>query len=82
MYAVVEEARRTAVAAINRRPKERDEIEKIHGQAWDTDQLGTDYEVLCFASPLVIVKRKSDGKVGSLFFQHYPRYYWGFEVAP
>ena len=28
-----------------------------------------------------IVTRKSDGVVGSLEFQHMPRFYWGFKEA-
>ena len=29
--------------------------------------------------PYVVVKRKSDGKKGSLEFQHYPRFYFNFK---
>jgi hypothetical protein len=31
-----------------------------------------------FKAPLVVVRRKSDGKKGSLEFQHQPRFYFGF----
>jgi hypothetical protein len=31
-------------------------------------------------APMVIVRRKSDGVRGTLFFQHDPRYYWGFNA--
>jgi hypothetical protein len=41
--------------------------------------LGEDFEVLGFMAPLVVVKRKSNGRKGSLYFQHSPRYYYGFE---
>jgi hypothetical protein len=59
----------------------REEIEAEHGYVWDTRGLQRDYEVLGFASPHVAVKRRSDGRVGVLSFQHMPRYYWGFEAA-
>ena len=73
--------RRELVAEINREPSEREKLEKIHGQVWDTDQLGEDFEVLGFAAPCVVVRRKADGKKGTLFFQHSPRYYFDFEAA-
>ena len=55
--------------------KERDELEQLYGQVWDTMQLQEDFEVIGFMSPLVVVKSKSDGKKGTLEFQHYPRFY-------
>jgi hypothetical protein len=45
---------------------------------FDTSELSQHFEVLGFAAPLVIVKRKYDGKRGSLFFQHTPRFYFNF----
>lgn len=60
---------------------EREEIEKEVGQVWDTKQLQEDFSVKGFQAPYVVVTRKSDGVVGSLEFQHMPRYYWGFKEA-
>jgi hypothetical protein len=34
--------------------------------------------VIGFMAPLVVVRRKHDGKKGSLEFQHSPRFYFGF----
>ena len=65
-------------AAINAVPGSREALEAQHGQVWDTDQLQADYTVLGFMAPLVVVKRKSDGKKGSLYFQGRPRFYFGF----
>lgn len=48
------------------------------GQVWDTDQLRADFEVKGFMAPFVVVKRKSDGMVGSLMFTHSPRFYYGW----
>ncbi len=36
------------------------------------------YEVQGFRAPFVVVVRKSDGKRGSLEFEHYPRLYFNF----
>lgn len=47
-------------------------------QTWTTEELGRDFEVLGFAAPYVVVRRKSDGAKGSLEFKHSPRIYFGF----
>lgn len=64
--------------AINDSPRERAELEEEFGQVWDTQQLQEDFTVLTFSAPFVGVIRKSDNVEGALFFQHAPRYYWGF----
>ena len=48
---------------------------------WDTAALKQDFEVLAFAAPFVIVKRRSDGVRGSLEFTHDPRCYFGFSAS-
>ena len=79
-----ETIRRGMVAGINGAVEtddnatERQRLEKEYGQVWETQQLGTDYEVLGFMAPFVVVKQKSTGKKGSLMFQHMPRFYFGF----
>ena len=73
-----ENARRELVTELNAEPKGRAEFELKHGQVWDTDELQRDFEVKGFLAPLVVVRRRSDGVVGSLFFQHEPRFYFGF----
>ena len=47
-------------------------------QRWNTEELQRDFEVLGFYAPLVVVKRKKDGKRGSLEFTHNPRWYFNF----
>lgn len=47
-------------------------------QTWTTEQLREDFEVICFAAPFVVVKRKSDGVKGMLEFTHMPRLYFNF----
>ena len=67
------------LAEINAQPGPREYLEAKHGQVWDTQQLSDDFEVIGFAAPLVVVRRKSDGQKGSLMFQASPRFYFGFE---
>lgn len=50
-----------------------------HGQqVWSTDEMRRDFDVIGFAAPFVMVRRKSDRVLGTLEFAHTPRYYWGF----
>ena len=56
----------------------RQELEAVHGQVWDTSELQKDFEVTGFGYGLCVVKRKSDGQVGSLDFDHSPRFYYSF----
>ena len=63
-----EDMRRTLVKEINLAPGSREALEAEHGQLWDTQQLSQDFEVMGFMAPFVVVRRKSDGRTGSLFF--------------
>jgi len=82
---VTEAIRRDLVPQINSqvesedRDQERQRLEAEHGQVWDTEELGRDFEVCCFMAPFVVVRRKKDGVEGSLTFQHHPRFYFCFE---
>jgi hypothetical protein len=67
------------LAEINHQPGSREYLEAKHGQVWDTSQLSEDFEVLGFMAPVVVVRRRSDGQKGSLYFQHSPRFCFGFE---
>jgi hypothetical protein len=80
MFDPTESIRSTLRAEINAEPGSRQALEAEHGQVWDSQQLGVDFEVIGFGAPLVVVRRKRDGKKGSLFFQHGPRFYFGFEA--
>ena len=81
MHDDTEGIRRTMTAAINAVEGSRAYLESKHGQVWDTDQLREEFEVLGFSAPVVVVRRKCDGVKGSLFFQHDPRFYFGFQPA-
>jgi len=75
-----EQIRRELVAEINHEPGSRANLETQHGQVWNTDELRADFDVLGFAAPLVVVRRRSDRIKGSLYFQHNPRLYFGFQA--
>jgi len=68
-----EGARRALVAEINCQAAERAALEARYGQVWNTSEVANDFEVLEFAAPFAVVKRKADSKMGSLMFQHHPR---------
>lgn len=59
-------------------PLTREELEELYGDVWDTRQLGDLFEVEGFSAPFCVVRRKSDGRRGSLEFQHMPRFYYSF----
>ena len=54
-------------------------LERKYGQVWTTDELARDFAVTGFLAPLVVVRRKSDGRVGSLEFSHTPRFYFNWQ---
>jgi len=60
---------------------DREELEEQHGQVWNTKELQQDFTVQGFASPCVLVIRKSDGVKGTLEFIHQPRFYFDFVEA-
>ena len=49
--------------------------------AWTTDELRRDFEVVGFLAPYVVVVRKADGVKGTLEFTHNPRVYFNWSVA-
>lgn len=73
-----ENIRREMTAQLNAQAAERARLEKQYGQVWNTDELTRDFEVLGFMAPFVVVRRKADGKKGSLMFQHSPRFYFSY----
>ena len=75
-----EQARRKLVEAINAEPGSREALEAQHGQVWDTDELQRDFKATSFMAPWIFVKRRSDGKMGALMFQHRPRFYFDFTL--
>ena len=74
-----ESIRRLQLAEISAQPGSREVLEVQHGQIWDTDELRRDFDVTGFMAPYIVVRRKADGRKGSLLFQHNPRYYFSFQ---
>ena len=70
--------RRALSALLNSADFTREELEASVGTVWTTDELTRDFEVRGFLAPYVVVRRKSDGVVGSLMFTHRPRFYFSF----
>jgi hypothetical protein len=48
-------------------------------QTWTTAELQREFEVLGFAAPFAVVRRRSDGAVGTVEFTHSPRRYFSFK---
>ena len=59
-------------------PSSQEALEKAYGRVWNTSQLTEDFEVIGFLAPFVVVRRRSDGRKGTLSFQHSPRLYYDF----
>lgn len=75
----LETARRQRAIELNRTAGSRPQLEARYGHIWAPQELVRDFEVIGFAAPYVVVHRRSDGKMGSLEFQHHPRFYFNFE---
>lgn len=74
-----EDIRREMVGEINANPGDRATLEAEHGKVWDTAEVVAEFEIEGFLAPFVVAIRRSDGKRGSLEFQHYPRFYYGWK---
>jgi hypothetical protein len=57
--------------------------ERVHKgeQIWTAKELLTEFDVIGFQAPFVVVRRKADQVTGTLMFTHNPRYYFGWEAA-
>lgn len=73
-----EAIRRRLYTEINSKPCTREELEREQGQVWSPSEVARDFELLQFSAPLVVARRREDMKLGSLYFQHSPRFYWGW----
>lgn len=63
---------------INDFPADRCCLEREHGKVWDDKQVLVDFDIIGHARPVAVVMRKVDGRLGSLYYQDAPRFYWGF----
>ena len=69
-----EEVRRELLPIINSTP-----VEELPLPHWDAEALLNEFEVIGFAAPLVVVRKRDTGEKGSLMFKHNPRIYFGWE---
>ena len=76
----VELARRQRATELNRNPGSGSQLAARYGRVWSHDELARDFAVIGFAAPYVVVRRRSDGALGSFEFQHHPRFYFNFEL--
>lgn len=70
--------RRERLVEINAEPGSREALEAVHGKVWTTDELRQEFEVIGFMAPVCVVRRRSDGRKGSVEFQHSPRFFFSF----
>jgi hypothetical protein len=52
---------------------------EVAEQTWTTEEMTAEFEAVGFAAPFVVVKRRSDGVLGTLEFKHSPRVYFGWQ---
>ena len=74
-----ESFRRERQAELNSVGWPREVLEGTYGTVYSTDELRLEFEVMGFYSPLVVVKSKADGGLGSFEFQHSPRFFFNYE---
>lgn len=74
-----EAPRRARLAELNAETADRLELGRRHGATWDPAGLTKDFRIVGFMAPLVVVRRRADGKLGSLEFQHDPRFYFSWQ---
>lgn len=71
-------ARAMLTSELNAEAAARVALEEKHGPVYDTGELQETFDVIGFAAPFVVVRRKSDSVRGTLMFQHNPRFYFCF----
>lgn len=49
------------------------------GNVWSTQEVGQAFEIIQFAAPYVLARRRADGVEGLLQFAHSPRFYFDFQ---
>ena len=75
---ITDQLRRVRLAVLSAQSGDRRALEFRHGRVWDGAELGRDFEVMGFMAPYVVARRRTDQKLGSLEFQHHPRFYFNW----
>ena len=75
-----EEMRRFAMKEMAKKSASYEKLVAHYGKdnVWTSKQVMKTFEVTSFMAPYCTCVRKSDGQVGSLIFQHSPRFYFNF----
>ena len=60
-------------------PLNRADLAMVHGDVYDTAEMTAKFRVKHFLAPFVVVERLLDNKLGTLEFQHEPRFYYGWQ---
>ena len=76
-----EPIRREGLVKTNALPGSRESLEAEYGKVWNAAEFSEDFEVIATGSFLVVARRKSDGKRGSLFYQNRPQFYFNWKPA-
>jgi hypothetical protein len=63
-------------------PKSRAELEQQWGRVWDTSDVAREFVITAIVANEVVVRRKSDNRVGKLTFQNDPLLYYNFVEVP
>lgn len=63
-------------------PRTRADLEREHGKVWTVADLAHEFVVTSIIGNTVVVRRKSDNRVGTLQFQSHPPLYFNFVEAP
>ncbi len=75
---IAETLRMNRLTVLNVDPGDRKTLEERHGQVWNPVELHRDFIAVGYLAPLVVVQRRSDHLVGTLEFQHDPRFYFNW----
>ena len=73
---LTEKYRRQRIEELNAVGWPREVLEGTYGKVWSTEELQAEFEIRAFRAPLIVVRSKADGSLGSMEFQHRPRFYF------
>jgi hypothetical protein len=69
------------LAEINALPDNRESLEAKYGTVWNEAELADAFEVIEYKPSVVQVRRKWDAKLGTVEYQHDPRFYFNWKPA-
>ncbi len=71
-----------ALTAIALRPRTRAELEAEYGEVWDEQEFDREFQITAIIPPTYIVRRKTDGVIGSVVCQPRPKLFFNFRPSP